>query len=493
MSISSVSEGSPSEQAAKSSPSESVNSSQHSSESLWDNDSKPYQPTPVTIRKLNKLELCYLWNDLHLELCLLQHVPKGFTPPSMPIWKMKKNGEDEQEQADPCGLFSGFLNEILDHTRAVYRNNGNEPVGRCAMDTLFTNKFKFVKYDKPIIKEGLGPRLDIAGCILKDQEDDLDNGHLLTNNSVSWDNVVSFVVVKNRWDELVVDACICCQEIYRSQSNRVAVRFLLFDPIKNYAAIAESDRGGVYITRRYKLDIPFECERFSVTVAGMFCSSIDEHGFNRRERILMNDGTKINHIVQTSLGWLLCTEVLCDRNALQGRCTKALKLELIPRTLIETTLSGSVHAETPVVDEQTEEANPKSNTSKKRIYVCSNNSRSPKRMKKTEDPVLLNPKNTSDCLNLSLDDQHIDARNELPMVVTSIWNDAEHISEVERDIIHDIKVLQEHPENLRINGLPRFGRRSFGRVTRLALGAPEQSRDPEFVYTNQYKKPVSGF
>lgn len=271
-------------------------------------------------------------ND-HLEACLVKHCPKKFVPPLENRWPQK--GAPEQEFYMP---FTRLLNKCLEQTRIVYKDLDHQLVDNCAMGSLFTPNFRWFFYGRAAINyDKVAQKVDIAGSILTGPNDLEPRGvsdclkkptgiDLPCGEYVHWEHMISFVEVKSAWLDSIAQAVTHVRRILTSQPNRVSARFVILNTKSMSAVIAEADRGGVYMTRPYKLTQAIFYHRFCIMLAGMYCSSTDAHGYNRRLRFYKTPEGVVALSVWSGGVWLGVGLLLCNRTGYRSRCTRVFKL-----------------------------------------------------------------------------------------------------------------------------------------------------------------------
>ncbi|WVQ72988.1 hypothetical protein IAR50_002551 [Cryptococcus sp. DSM 104548] len=275
-------------------------------------------------------------DSILLERDLAKFFPSACKPPTPPEWPKTVTHESDYYQP-----LAKFLNSVLDVAREAYRTSGKS-VEYCALDTLFTEQFRWMAYDKYLISRSEQNNLkpDLVGCKLKNLSlfDDstqslvlhpdhwraspwyrsyrVDEAHMITFGEIKRNNTIY---------EAVVQAFNYARITLGSQPNRRGVRFLVISAHENklQAGIAELDMGGIHLTHIHNLKDPKEYERFWRLLAGMYCSPIDDHGCNRRIRFYADeDGEMVLKSWSYRDGvWRCVEECLCDRNNLFSRCT----------------------------------------------------------------------------------------------------------------------------------------------------------------------------
>ncbi|KIY49085.1 hypothetical protein FISHEDRAFT_58501 [Fistulina hepatica ATCC 64428] len=198
-----------------------------------------------------KLNLRFVPDNDHLEECLSKYTPKNFVPPTSINWLEKKIYENQY-----YGPLAKYLNDILTRTREAYYTKGNEPVEACALDTVFTENFRWFPFNRHAASQFSSKlKPDLAGAILDDPDHQLP---ILTTSeskksstniaTISWEHAVTFGEVNRLWLNMVVQSASYARQIFAHQPHRTSVRCGLFNQQTKMAAIAEFDRGGGYGT-----------------------------------------------------------------------------------------------------------------------------------------------------------------------------------------------------------------------------------------------------
>lgn len=282
----------------------------------------------------------------HLEAELVMNTPMNFQPPEMIIWPTGVPEEFFYKD------LAAYLNACLDATRKAVESGARDPQASGALGLLFPSDFRWVSlYEKHVLGNAqttASLKPDIFGCILDlecsatlktvadDDEKKCARGDKMLgdNQYVAWEDAVTFAEVKKQWPEMVAQSATYARQVFANQPDRVAVRCVLFNQKYKDAAIAEFDRAGVYVTRLHRLDKKVDFNRFSLLLAGMYCSSTDAHGYDQRIEWRSNSKRKLTSLsVMTANGKYGVKNILCNRVGLWGRVTRAFHIEKGEQTL----------------------------------------------------------------------------------------------------------------------------------------------------------------
>ncbi|WVQ72945.1 hypothetical protein IAR50_002507 [Cryptococcus sp. DSM 104548] len=256
-------------------------------------------------------------DSILLEHDIAKFFPGVCSPPLRPVWP--ENGSPAIQYYQPL---AEFLNSVLDVAREAY-GKSDRKVEYCALDTLFTEEFRWMVYDRPWVP--LVSRSDevfkatLLGCKVKDLSLFRDSTSELKHpHRISEEHLLTFAEVNKRnIKDAIVQASRYSQFIYDSQPNRKAVRSIIISISDDQviAAIAELDLGGFHLTHFHDLTDDHEYHRFWLLLAAMYCAPIDDQGINRRHRFYSDeDGDMVlSNWSQSDKAWRYVRERLYER------------------------------------------------------------------------------------------------------------------------------------------------------------------------------------
>ncbi|TYJ55828.1 hypothetical protein B9479_003480 [Cryptococcus floricola] len=236
------------------------------------------------------LDLPVEFDSAILEYDLSKYVPYGCAAPTRPVWP------DTGFVGEYYQPVANFLNSTLDVAREAFVRS-DEEVEYCALDFLFTKKFRWTVYNKhmgpPEHSSGKVAIPALVGFKLSDTSlfDDSTQS-VKVDHHVDESHLITYADIDNRNTYHAIFKCsLTGQTTVDAQPNRVAVRSIVLsvedDTMK--AAIAELDAGGIHLTQFHNLRNDGEYDRFRGLLAGMYCAPIDHHGCNRRIRFFADE------------------------------------------------------------------------------------------------------------------------------------------------------------------------------------------------------------
>ncbi|KAJ3552583.1 hypothetical protein NM688_g4078 [Phlebia brevispora] len=480
------------DQKGRRTPTQGFDHSRHASHSPSGSLSEPVPDSTEQSNaiKLIKRRLFFVADNNHLEACLATHAPAALQCPPPPDFSRC------------CDLgrsyyapFAVYLNNCCVAARATYRSgDAATQVGRsqCAIDVLFADDFRWVVCDKEAIsrcERGNELRPDLVGCTFEDptavQQVKLDN-----DAGVSWEDMITFAEVKNDWATLVARAATYVRQIFANQLDRVSVRCVIFNYAQKAAAIVEYDRAGGYATHAHDLTDARGCRQFSLLLAGMYCSSVEAHGYDRRIRWESNRKDLCSIQFWMKNGLFSATHLLCDRIGLWGRCTRAMTL---------------VQGRAPFIksDVRTVSEDPSSGLETSEEYVqtgSSNGKRSPMDQDQfgTERTVekkasifayqplriiSVRPKVCWEGQYLAGSLDPVNATRREPFVLVNYWSHENDRHGDDGAFMSDLSVLSKHGFSVR--GLATYRDRYEARVTFFAQGPAEESGAYNYYYEDK--------
>lgn len=298
-------------------------------------------------------------DNSHLELCLVHNVPSTYEPNMRPGWllpevggkRRKRDGELNFPETSELGRWIDFLSRCLADSRTAFRDPANSTkIARSAIDIIFTEQFHW--FANVGDDEDTG-KTELDGCILSGHDDEMwERGEQwLVHSSnaegnikgtrysarydrrlkgrASWEAKTIFAQVKGDWNEMIMQAREYGKFIVKNQPGRDSMFCLLLHRETKQATIALIDNAGMYLTRVHNLKNDWQYRRFCYLLAGMYCSSVDAHGFNRRlaiESVMSAEGPAWHIWVFSNGDWDICDSLLCSRRGSYARCTRVWKL-----------------------------------------------------------------------------------------------------------------------------------------------------------------------